>query len=156
MWETVFDVIGNVDSSDPKFVGLREASQAIAALKLCPRRSQETSASPALAGLLVKLPLSRYALRRANDLDTWDFFEVVEREDGRRYVNQLLGSPADWNRKMLTRELQFAAATHILEAPKASAIEYARQHGRCAVCNSHLSDPASIARSMGPVCARRF
>lgn len=111
--------------------------------------------------LLAQLPLSRYALPRKSG-GKWDFFEVIERIDsfGRktkiRHINQLIGSPSDWSRKRLPLELQCAAARAILQDPKASAVAYATEHGRCAVCNAHLSDPESIARSMGPVCAKRF
>lgn len=106
------------------------------------------------SALLAKIPLSKYALPRV-DGTGWDFFEVVEFHNV-RYLNRLIGSPSDWTRGKLSVVHQAAAAKHILEDPKASAVEYAKQHGRCAVCNAHLSDPASIARSMGPVCAKRF
>lgn len=106
------------------------------------------------SALLAKIPLSKYALPRV-DGTGWDFFEVVERHNV-RYLNRLIGAPGDWTRDKLSVMLQAAAAKHILEDPKASAVEYAKQHGRCAVCESPLSDPASIARSMGPVCAKRF
>ena len=54
----------------------------------------------ALATTLARLPLSRYALSRVADGE-WDFFEVVERANGPRYVNRLVGSPGDWRRDRL-------------------------------------------------------
>jgi hypothetical protein len=135
------------------------ASEAISALLRCrPFPTLNTAGSATIkekSDLLRQLPLSRYALPR-KDTGEWNFFEVVQRPNGIRYLNQLLGSPNDWNRKTISVQLQTAAARAILIDPKASAVAYASRHGRCAVCNAHLSDPESIARSMGPVCAKRF
>lgn len=111
----------------------------------------------AVQAVLVDLPISRYALPRSADPNTWDFFQVCEaKTTKRRYVVQLLGSPGDWQRKWLAPEIQLIVAKHIAEAPKESAIAYAEQHGRCSVCNAHLSKKESIEQSMGPVCAKRF
>lgn len=133
-----------------------DASDAIKALLQCSSIASKSVGLTSVAQLLVKIPQSMYALPRKNDPNTWDFFEVVTRRNGRIYINQLIGSPGDWNRKFLPPALQAAAARAILLDPKAAAVAYAKQHGRCAVCNAHLSDPASIDRSMGPVCAKRF
>jgi hypothetical protein len=52
-------------------------------------------------------------------------------------------------------------STEIIEAlrvlvgdPKAAAIAYARQSGRCALCGRTLTVPASIEAGIGPVCAK--
>lgn len=170
---TVRDALSSVDAPGAKFISLRAAREAITVLKLLPRRAARSGSLEArttsagirptssqvdravLAALLVRLPLSRYALPRRAD-GVWDFFEVVERRNGTRYLNRLIGSPGDWRREHLPMHLQIAAARSVLIDPRSSAVQYAQQHGRCAVCNSHLSDPASIARSMGPICAKRF
>ncbi len=36
------------------------------------------------------------------------------------------------------------------------AAAYGHQFGRCIVCAADLTDPASVERGMGPVCAQRF
>lgn len=138
-------------------VSKAEASFAIDKLLGCKPLPTATQNPMVLAKnlLLGKLPISKYALPR-KDGSGWDFFEVIERKNGARFLNQLLGSPSNWNRKMLPIELQLAAGQAISTDPKNSAVQYAVQHGRCAVCNAHLSDPKSIALSMGPVCAKRF
>jgi|SRR6185295_4936709 len=142
-------------------VAMRDASKAIEALLKLPI-AQPKTAEPwvEVNDILQSLPLSRYALPRV-DGSGWDFFEVSELKLGNkalkfRYIKQLIGAPGDWTRKKLPFKLALAAAKHILEAPKHSAVQYAKQHGRCAVCDAHLSDPVSIAQSMGPVCAKRF
>lgn len=133
-----------------------DASATIDALLHCNFVAVSDAKSTSVAQLLTKIPRSMYALPRKSDPNVWDFFEVVQRKNGRLYLNQLIGSPGDWSRKYLPPALQAAAARAILQDPKAAAVAYAKRHGRCAVCNAHLSDPASIDRSMGPICAKRF
>jgi len=36
------------------------------------------------------------------------------------------------------------------------AMAWGHQWGRCLVCNAELTDPKSVARGIGPVCAKRF
>jgi len=40
--------------------------------------------------------------------------------------------------------------------PLSAAIAYGKEFGKCSVCARTLSDPESIARGIGPVCADRF
>lgn len=40
--------------------------------------------------------------------------------------------------------------------PVESAIAYGKQTGICACCGRELTDPASIQRGIGPICAERF
>ena len=40
--------------------------------------------------------------------------------------------------------------------PIQSAIAYGRQTGACACCGRELTDPASIERGIGPICAEKF
>jgi hypothetical protein len=35
-------------------------------------------------------------------------------------------------------------------------VAYGKKFGRCAVCMRELSDPESIERGIGPVCAERM
>lgn len=143
------------------------ASELISVLRAVPGNSKLSSEKPGTAapvspwaGIaedLAKLPLSRYALPRTDGSNAWDFFEITEsKTTKRRFLNRLIGAPGSWRRINMPPEVQKHAIRHIMEDAKSSAIAYASQHGRCAVCDSPLSDPASIARSMGPVCAKRF
>jgi hypothetical protein len=40
--------------------------------------------------------------------------------------------------------------------PLNAAIAYGKRYGKCSVCARTLTDEASIARGIGPVCAERF
>lgn len=40
--------------------------------------------------------------------------------------------------------------------PLAAAIEHGHKTGNCAICAKALTDPESVQRGIGPICARRF
>lgn len=40
--------------------------------------------------------------------------------------------------------------------PEAAAVAYGKRFGRCACCGAELSNPESVARGIGPICAGRF
>ena len=44
----------------------------------------------------------------------------------------------------------------IAREPEAAAVRYSKHFTVCAVCGSPLSDPESMERGLGPVCAERF
>jgi hypothetical protein len=49
-----------------------------------------------------------------------------------------------------------AGVVAALADPMAAAIAYGKKFGKCAVCHRELSDPESIERGIGPVCATRM
>jgi hypothetical protein len=49
-----------------------------------------------------------------------------------------------------------AKVLEIAKDPKAAAIAYGKQYGVCSVCGRELSDPESVERGIGPICAERF
>lgn len=57
------------------------------------------------------------------------------------------------------RECSAQAADRIVAVasdPAAAAIAYGKKFGACSVCNRELSDPVSVDRGIGPVCAEKF
>jgi hypothetical protein len=50
-----------------------------------------------------------------------------------------------------TQKLQDAA-----KDPLAAAVAYGRETGSCACCGRELSDPVSVERGIGPICADKF
>lgn len=44
----------------------------------------------------------------------------------------------------------------ICRDPLAHAIAHGRETGQCAICGQTLTDPASLSRGIGPICARTF
>lgn len=160
-YETVEMILGNVGNPDPKFVASHEASAAIRALM--PLQSPRYAKSPrqpaaefvALQEQLRKLNVGRYALPRRSTGE-WDFFEVVEKASGARYLNRLLGSPGDYNREHLSVELQAAAARAISGDWVAAAHAFAERTRHCAKCGTALTHARSLAAKIGPKCAKEW
>lgn len=48
------------------------------------------------------------------------------------------------------------AITQVARDPLAAAVQHGHMTGRCAICSKLLSDSESVARGIGPVCAKRF
>jgi hypothetical protein len=49
-----------------------------------------------------------------------------------------------------------ASLSTIEEDPEAAAARHGRASGRCSVCSRDLTDPESIERGIGPICAGKF
>lgn len=49
-----------------------------------------------------------------------------------------------------------AVVDKVAQDPLAAAVEHGRLTGACACCGRPLSDAESVARGIGPVCAKRF
>lgn len=84
----------------------------------------------------------------------WRFFKVDKPETGQwrgyTFLKEQAGS--DYYRvKPFPREVDVMEA--IAKDPRAAAIDYGRQLGRCSVCNRELTNPESIDAGIGPICA---
>lgn len=156
--ERGFDLI-----ADPsKFVSKHEASRVIDALMETPRRATEAQ------------PEHRDATPgyyTAGD----DFIVVVENKAGTHtYAKRLVVTTAgcrghfdaegaltydDCGRTTARWEYAPGVGRTLAGLSPMSleeAIEFGHLHGICFVCTKPLTDPASVARGIGPVCAKRF
>lgn len=131
------DVVNGLDISG------YEARVAIDYLLKQPRRSP-------LAGL----PLAKYAVE-LDGLPT-RFYEVVERRNGARFLNGLIGAPGDWARRKVSYAEQKLVVGYIAADPLAAVKLFSARFTVCGVCSSPLSDPFSIANGIGPVCIKKF
>lgn len=159
LWETVFDVMGNVGSEDPKYVDRREASAAIDALLKCPKvaaPAKPSGTKAVEADPMQDLPLVKFALPRKDDPNEVAFFEVVERKTGRRFINRLIGAPGGWERQFLPAAHQASAARSFAADVKAAMDRYSDEFTACSKCDSPLSDDRSRAARLGPVCAKNL
>jgi hypothetical protein len=75
---------------------------------------------------------------------------VVRSESGRLYAKELLDGSFTYAPNLI-RKIDAAAR---MTAEQAAA--YGRATGRCACCGRELTDPASVARGVGPVCESRL
>lgn len=70
------------------------------------------------------------------------------------YLGKVLG-----NRFLSVRgctESDAAEVARTLENPQAAAEAHGLQSGECAICGRELTDPVSVARGIGPICAENF
>jgi Family of unknown function (DUF6011) len=161
VYETAFDILGNVGSDDPKFITMSEARALITELLAHkPTQLNASSGAPSpysrLQVLLKTVQPGFYALPRADGV-TFDFLHVVEVEKGNwkgcRFVNRLIGAPGSWQRQKppITQQLPLARliAADVVGAAKA----YAQHYKRCCRCDSDLSHPRSQVALIGPTCA---
>lgn len=71
-----------------------------------------------------------------------------------QYLGKIVGGRF-FSVRECTKE-QEAAIVAAAADPKAAAIAYGFQTGSCSCCGRELSDPASIALGIGPVCATKY
>lgn len=108
---------------------------------------------------LPDVPDGRYAV--TGDDSTTDFYEVSHgkagtRWDGWTFASLLIGSPGGFREE----RVRYAALRGLLEKIEAqgireSAERFGRELGICPCCGSPLTDPESIARGIGPICAEK-
>lgn len=143
-----------------------QASAAITSLLDSPRKASASTGSRPSAD---DIPASRYAVK-SRDGD-WEFYQVDKptkgRWEGYTFLSQLFGSPGDFNKRKIPvreaasvydaiRSATYQDGSKTLTGPEAAAVAFSREHGVCAACLAPLTDPESIARGLGPICAGRF
>jgi Family of unknown function (DUF6011) len=117
-------------------------------------------ATPALPKLftlmqrLAKLEIGKLTIIRKNQ----DSLCWIKHEDSEKVVGRLTegGALTLWQR--LGSDLQDISRDLIaIEAdPEAAAAAHGKASGRCSVCSRDLTDPESIERGIGPICAGKF
>jgi hypothetical protein len=151
----------------------RDAATPAVATRPDPWDCAEPSASPAPLPTRVDpkaVPASNYAL--VNERGEVEFYGVDVPTRGKwkgfRFVTRLYGAPGTWREVSLRGGASLAVLARIaldafqdetrgaVAGPLAGALRYSREFTRCAACSSPLSDPESITRGLGPVCANRF
>lgn len=147
VWERAFDILGNQGSDDPKFVSSREASAVIDALFKVPSGSADKpqAAKPG------------YYVRGAEDAR--EVLVVVEnRAKTGTYAKRLeistggLKTTARWEYAPgVGRTLAGLEPLTVEEAARLG-----HMHGVCVICARSLTDPDSVQRGIGPVCAARL
>lgn len=104
---------------------------------------------------LSEIPTAKYCLTYKPTGELY-FFEVVERKNGRRFVNRLIGAPGDWKRVWLDYANTAAIVNAIHRDVKGAAKSFADQFTCCAKCQSPLSDAKSRSLGLGPDCRKAF
>lgn len=116
------------------------------------RKQREREAIENNEGSFAPIPAGHYAVT-GND-GTTDFYRVDRPEHGKwkGFVFVKLQLSEEYVR--LPIKTQVAISKKIEEeGPEKSSKKYGRELGRCGVCHRTLTNPDSIARGIGPVCA---
>jgi len=100
-----------------------------------------------------KLRLAGFVISRAPDTGKWaGSLYVTSSEDA--YLGRITDGAF-----VRTRECSDALEAEFLALcaqPLEAAIAYGRQTGVCACCGRELTDPVSVERGIGPICAQKF
>ena len=135
-----------------------EVSSMINELKVLPYKSPKGKSEAPDRTKAQAIPPGHYALQNP-ETGVWQFFEVTQgkppRWAGYTFIQRLIGAPGDWSKQAIPPHTRNGLLAHIAEDPAKSASDYGKQSGRCGLCRSPLSDPESIARGIGPVCAKK-
>jgi len=121
-------------------------------------RGPATLALPKLFDLmqrLSKLTIGPITIARKNqDTLCWIKHEDAEKVVGR--LNGEHGSLTLWQRLGVDNGDLLTALLDIERDPQAAAVLHGKASGRCSVCSRDLTDPESIERGIGPICAGKF
>lgn len=119
----------------------------------CPERPAPAPAA-APAAPLPDVPAGRYAVDNAEGVLR---FYVVDRPDEGRWAGRTFVSVlASDERHPVKGDAARAVLAKIAEDPRAASIRFGRELGVCGVCGRTLTDEASRAAGIGPVCAGKF
>lgn len=126
----------------------REASAAIDYLKALPKRP-----GAAAKAANIDLPLGIYTVGE----EIWRV--GVSRTTGRKYASRLRGDLLTMGAKPQFDFVKGGLAVLAREGermPLDWAEAWGLSHGWCICCDAYLTDPASVERGIGPVCAKKY
>jgi len=99
-------------------------------------------------------PNGRYALVEDGVMV---FYRVNKPKDGKwqgyTFLDQLVGAYPDYRRVPIKGQEKTYTLTRIAENPQEAMTRFGHESGSCGKCGAALSDPESLARGIGPVCA---
>lgn len=107
------------------------------------------------------MPEGRYAIKPEAGpgvgTGRWSFFEITKPTEGRwagyTFIKRLIGAPGAYRKENMSKEERTKWLTAIEKDPKQAMVDYGLESGVCGRCASPLTDPDSLARGLGPVCA---
>lgn len=106
------------------------------------------------------VPAGRYALESPSDSHIVFYqVDVPGKESkwfGRTFVNVLTGAPGDFRRIAMRGSQGAEVLRRIAANPVEASTRFGKEVGQCGVCHSPLTNEASRAAGIGPVCARKM
>lgn len=131
-----------------------KASETIEWLLKQPKKAAATSAPKTTSGALPDVPAGRYAVEEDGVLKFW---RVDRPEQGRwaGYTFLKIQASDDWY-PVRDRARVAKIVGEIANDPQAASARYGHEIGACGICGRTLTDPESIERGIGPVCAGKL
>jgi hypothetical protein len=103
---------------------------------------------------LAKLRIGDLTISRKNgEAYCWIKHSACDRVVGKIEGN---GTFALFSRPGVNQADLLAALLDIEKDPEAAAVLHGKLSGNCSVCGRDLTDPESVARGIGPICAGKF
>lgn len=99
------------------------------------------------------IPAGYYAIDYDGELTFWCVDKPTEgRWSGYTFVKRVIGP----EKARVSRTVADIALSLIGRDPKAAALRYGHEIGRCSICNKRLTNKASRDAGIGPICAEKF
>jgi Family of unknown function (DUF6011) len=137
------------DDLDPTTLTKREASEAIDILL-------KQAYKPKRGWIPDDLPDGRYAILHPETQQPYFYRVATGKESGKRRCQRMVGAPGDF-RYLSIRESEIKAVMDMIKQDPATHSQmFGILVGACGVCGSPLTDPDSIERGIGPICARKM
>lgn len=90
----------------------------------------------------------------------WKFYQVSKPDKGRwegyTFIKMLVGSPGDYKEVQMRAEERSKILQRINRDVQQAMLDYGLHSGVCGKCSSPLTDPQSLERGIGPVCAKKM
>jgi hypothetical protein len=105
------------------------------------------------------IPQGYYAVQASPALVL--FYRVSQGKAGTRwegytFLDRVHGAPGDFRKEAIRGVSARSTLARIASDTEGAAALFGRAHGVCGLCSSPLTDPESIARGIGPVCAAKL
>jgi hypothetical protein len=121
-----------------------------------PQNTERPAPVPPKDNPYLSIPSGRYALRNVRE-DRWYFFRVSNPDKGKWVGFTFLVQYSGDNEERIRPGAKYdAILRHIMENPLGSAQDYGKHSGHCGICGIQLTDPVSLARGIGPICAQKY
>lgn len=140
----------------------RRATERTAAAAAAPQLGEAFAAIKAAldraAGQGLKAPTMRtglFTFTRAKDASANPGAIYIKARQGGAYLGKIITGGRFLAARECTPDLT-AALVQVAADPLAAAVAYGREFGICSCCGRDLSDPASVAAGIGPICASKF
>jgi Family of unknown function (DUF6011) len=94
----------------------------------------------------------KFSPAKAHSANAGAIYVVDAAQD--EYLGKIVGGK--FVRSFKCEAVTEAKVLEVCADPEQAAVAYGKQFGQCACCGRELSDPESVARGIGPICAGRF